>query len=453
LHSEIVLRMDGVWKRFRRGELFDSLRDAIPALAAKLIGRRRDVSTRSREFWALSDISLALGRGEALGIIGHNGAGKSTILKLLSGVLKPNKGAITVNGSLSALIEVGAGFHPDLTGRENIYLNGAILGLLRAEVTRKFDQIVEFSGLAEFLDTPVKRYSTGMYARLGFSVAAHVNSDILIVDEVLSVGDFLFQQRCMERMKEVVAHGTAVVFVSHNLDAVANFCTRAILLDHGRVAREGNAPDVITAYMEAGRTAPIDGQAKHAFVSGVVIRDQNGPRATFHAGDDAWLDVDVTANKRCERLSFALYLRNQRGFEVFHTSTIRLGLPPLTIEPGETRTITVHLKLHLAGGPFHVGVRLYKYDFTMNKGGDGAPLLTEEYDERYPLSTFVVSSPIYVGEVANLYPDIAFGSAANFRSIPERRFDDPASDAVNGFDAHNRLERLARVIPDPACRQ
>ena len=156
--------MNGVSKRFRKGELFDSLRDALPALAANLVRRGNRINPSKHEFWALKDIAFSVGRGEALGIIGHNGAGKSTMLKLLSGLLKPTKGTIEVNGSLSALIEVGAGFHPDLTGRENIYLNGAILGLSRSEVRKKFDQIVEFSGLAEFLDTPVKRYSTGMYA-------------------------------------------------------------------------------------------------------------------------------------------------------------------------------------------------------------------------------------------------------------------------------------------------
>ena len=166
-----MLRMDGVSKRFRKGELFDSLGNALPALAAKLDGPDEESRCPSpREFWALKDISFSVQRGEALGIIGHNGAGKSTILKLLSRLIKPTSGMINVNGSLSALIEVGAGFHPDLTGRENIYLNGAILGLSRSEVAKKFDQIVEFSGLSEFLDTPVKRYSTGMYARLGFSV-------------------------------------------------------------------------------------------------------------------------------------------------------------------------------------------------------------------------------------------------------------------------------------------
>ena len=225
--SDVALELDHIWKKFRKGEIYDSLRDWIPAFVGKMMGREASGDVSTREFWALKEISLSVKRGEVLGIIGHNGAGKSTMLKILSGVLKPTRGVMRVNGKLSALIEVGAGFHQDLTGRQNIYLNGTILGMSRAEIGKKFDQIVAFSGLEEFLDTPVKRYSTGMYARLGFSVAAHVDPDILIVDEVLSVGDYAFQNRCMERMKEVVRSGAAVMFVSHNLHAVVSLCTRA----------------------------------------------------------------------------------------------------------------------------------------------------------------------------------------------------------------------------------
>ena len=366
--------MNGVSKRFRKGEVFDSLRDILPALTGKITGRRQRGAASRREFWALKDISFSVGRGEALGIIGHNGAGKSTILKLLSRLIKPTNGTIEIDGSLSALIEVGAGFHPDLTGRENIYLNGAILGLSRAEVTRKFDQIVEFSGLAEFLDTPVKRYSTGMYARLGFSVAAHVDSEILIVDEVLSVGDYMFQKRCLERMKEIVAQGSAIVFVSHNLDAVATFCNRAILLDHGRIVEEGDPQDVIEAYMELGQTKPTDVRATEAFVSRVVIRDEHGPKTRFQAGDDVWIEIDVTANKRCDRLSLAVYLRNERNIEAFFASTIRLGMPPVTIDAGETKTFTVHLKLHLVGGTFELGTLVYRNDFKLTKSPEGDAL-------------------------------------------------------------------------------
>src|ERR1700686_3068165 len=186
-----AIEFNNVWKKFKRGEKFDSLRDLIPSMA-KMVFATRKADLQDKEFWAVRDVSFQIGRGDALGIIGPNGSGKSTALKLLSGILKPDKGTLSVRGRLSTLIELGAGFHPDLTGRENIYLNGTILGMRRAEIDRKFDAIVEFSGLAGFIDTPVKRYSTGMYARLGFSVAAHVDPDILIVDEVLSVGDIVF---------------------------------------------------------------------------------------------------------------------------------------------------------------------------------------------------------------------------------------------------------------------
>jgi len=216
----------------------------------------------------------------------------------------------------------------------------------------------------------------------------------------------------MERMKEVIARGSAIVFVSHNLDAIASFCTRAILLDHGRVAAEGSPRDVITAYMQKGQAAAGDTQSKDVFISRLVTRDRSGPRTTFQAGDDVWIDVDVTANKRCERLSFAVFLRNRQNIEVFHTSTIRLGLPSLTLEAGETRTFTVHLKLHLAGGAFHIGARVYKYEITITRNLDDSPLETETYDERYPLGTLIVSSPTHVGELANLYPVMEVSATA-----------------------------------------
>ena len=417
--------MNGVSKRFRKGEVFDSLRDVLPALTGKLIERRRRGAPSPREFWALKDISFSVARGEAVGIIGHNGAGKSTILKLLSRLIKPTNGTIETYGSLSALIEVGAGFHPDLTGRENIYLNGAILGLSRAEVTRKFDQIVEFSGLAEFLDTPVKRYSTGMYARLGFSVAAHVDSEILIVDEVLSVGDYMFQKRCLERMRDIVAQGSATVFVSHNLDAVATFCNRAILLDHGRVVEEGEPQEVIEAYMELGRIKPTEVQATEAFVSRVVIRDQDGPRTRFQTGDDVWIEVDVTANKRCERLSLAVYLRNERNVETFFASTVRLGIPPVTVDAGETKTFTVHLTLHLVGGTFELGTLVYRNDLTLTKSPEGSALLGQKYDDRFPIGTLLVAAPIDLGGVANLYPEFEVTDAPS-STCCSRRLPQPA---------------------------
>ena len=202
----------------------------------------------TQEFWALKDVSFHVNQGEVLGIIGHNGAGKSTLLKILSRITKPTVGEVRLRGRVGSLLEVGTGFHPELTGRENIFLNGAILGMRRHEIQSKFDQIVEFAEIEQFLDTPVKRYSSGMYVRLAFAVAAHLEPEILIVDEVLAVGDLSFQRKCMGRMREVGRSGSTILFVSHNMPAVEALCTRAILMDHGKVALDGAVHDLVQEY-------------------------------------------------------------------------------------------------------------------------------------------------------------------------------------------------------------
>jgi lipopolysaccharide transport system ATP-binding protein len=226
-----------------------SLASGAKALMRRVLRRRRFGDDDA--FWALRDLCFAVGPGEALGIIGPNGAGKSTALKLLAGILRPDEGDIDVRGRVAALIEVGAGFHGDLTGRENVYLNGAILGMTRGEIRRKFDDIVAFAGIEAFLDMPVKRYSSGMYARLGFSIAAHVEPDVLLVDEVLSVGDAMFRLRCEERMQAMLHGGTAVVFVTHNLDQMEHVCRRAVVLDSGCSTFVGAARDAVSHYMRA----------------------------------------------------------------------------------------------------------------------------------------------------------------------------------------------------------
>ncbi len=200
------------------------------------------------EFWALKDVSIEVDQGEAIGIIGHNGAGKSTMLKILTGIMEPTSGRVRTRGRVSALIEVGAGFHQEMTGRENVYLNGSILGMSRQEITKKFDAIVAFAQLERFIDMPVKRYSSGMYARLGFSVAAHLDPDILIVDEVLSVGDAAFQKRCLDHMLKLKEGGCTIVFVSHNLQAVATMCTRGAVLAEGQLYYLGTAGEAIMKY-------------------------------------------------------------------------------------------------------------------------------------------------------------------------------------------------------------
>ena len=243
------LAFDGVWKQFRRGQAHDSLRDLLPAMARRLVGRRAPDQKASKMFWALRDLSFEVKPGEVLGIIGHNGAGKSTALKLLNRIMEPTAGAVRTQGRIGALIEVSAGFHQDLTGRQNIYLQGAIMGMRKAEVERKFDEIVAFSGVEDFLDTPVKRYSSGMNARLGFSIAAHLEPDILIIDEVLAVGDAAFQQKAFGRIKQMATGGAPVVLVSHQLDRIAELCTKAILLDHGSVRSEGTPAHCIGNYL------------------------------------------------------------------------------------------------------------------------------------------------------------------------------------------------------------
>jgi ABC-type polysaccharide/polyol phosphate transport system ATPase subunit len=246
---EPSIYFENVWKKFHRGEHHDTLRDVLRSFGRRAVARDR-TTDKPDEFWALQDMSFEVKPGETLGIIGGNGAGKSTALKLLTRILRPNRGSIRVHGRIGALIEVSAGFHGDLTGRENIFLQGTLMGMRKSTIEEKFDEIVEFSGISEFLDTPVKRYSSGMNARLGFSIAVHLDPDVLIVDEVLAVGDFRFQQRAFARLQELAQGGRPVVIVSHQLDRIAQLCSKAVLLVAGRVHATGTASECITAYLE-----------------------------------------------------------------------------------------------------------------------------------------------------------------------------------------------------------
>lgn len=246
------LLFDRVWKKFHRGQIHDSLRDLIPAVAKRLIGRGdSDKELSSGDFWAVRDLSFEVRAGQTLGIIGPNGCGKSTTLKMLTRIIAPSRGYCEARGRVGTLIEVSAGFHGDLTGRENVFLQGAIMGMRSADIVRKFDQIVEFSGIAESIDTPVKRYSSGMNARLGFSIAVHLEPDILIIDEVLAVGDMSFQERAFGRISELANSGIPVIMVSHQLDRIAELCTDCILLDRGAVVTRGTASEAIAAYVQS----------------------------------------------------------------------------------------------------------------------------------------------------------------------------------------------------------
>jgi lipopolysaccharide transport system ATP-binding protein len=247
--SNIAIRVDHLSKLYHLGraqQRHDTLRDALVSMF-----KRANVGTseRSEDLWALKDVSFEVKAGEAIGIIGRNGAGKSTLLKVLSRITEPTSGRAEIHGRIASLLEVGTGFHPELTGRENIYLNGAILGMHRGEIERKFDQIVAFAEIERFLDTPVKRYSSGMYVRLAFAVAAHLEPEILLVDEVLAVGDAAFQKKCLGKMGDVAKEGRTILFVSHNMLAMQSLCQRVVWLDNGQVTKEGEAVQVVSDYL------------------------------------------------------------------------------------------------------------------------------------------------------------------------------------------------------------
>jgi lipopolysaccharide transport system ATP-binding protein len=250
--APIVIEAEGLSKRYRLGQLqagYDTLRDTIAHGANRLLSREHRPA--AEEIWALDDVSFQVEQGEVLGVIGPNGAGKSTLLKILTRITTPTRGAAVIRGRVGSLLEVGTGFHGELTGRENIYLNGSILGMRRREINRKLPEIIQFSGVEKFIDTPVKRYSSGMYVRLAFSVAAHLEPEILLVDEVLAVGDAEFQRRCLGRMEELSSHGRTVLFVSHQMQVLARLCDRAILLREGRVVQDGPSDQVVAHYLQA----------------------------------------------------------------------------------------------------------------------------------------------------------------------------------------------------------
>lgn len=393
--SDVALRMEHVYKKFRKGEIYNSLRDLVPALTGKMFRQSELDAGDKREFWALNDISFEVKQGEALAIVGNNGAGKSTILKILSRIMRPTRGNMIVNGRLSALIEVSAGFHQDLTGRENIYLNGTILGMSKSEIDSKLDQIIAFSGIEQFIDTPVKRYSSGMYARLGFSVAAHVDPDVLIVDEVLSVGDYVFQQKCLKRMKEVIAEGATVLFVSHNLKSVAEFCPQSLLLDRGRMVKLGQTHEVISSYLNRTRNDHAELAAgKPAAITKVTMRNVTGESSRFESGEKAWIDIDVKAYKRVAKLSVSLYISDEQYMSVFDTSIERLGHGNVTLEAGETYRCTFELTISLARGLYHPSILLYRYD------------TQTEYDRWAPALSVYVNSNDGVRGIANCFPEV-----------------------------------------------
>jgi lipopolysaccharide transport system ATP-binding protein len=350
---------DGVWKKFRRGPAHDSLRDFIPSLFRRALNGRSD-DLEEQEFWALRKISFEVHPGDALGIIGPNGAGKSTVLKLLSRILKPNRGRCEIRGRFGALIEVAAGFHPDLTGRENIYFQGAIMGMKRAEIKRKLDEIIDFAGIGEFIDTPVKRYSSGMEARLGFSIAGHLDPDVLLVDEVLAVGDLSFQKRCVDRMQEKLASGVAVVFVSHNLPAVMNLCPRTLVLSRGQRLFEGSSENAVEFYTKASGQGPdpIRGEDALFRLQEVTLRQASGDPADVIAPHVACeLEVLLVALSDPPPLSVGVTFERTRDlFRCFRAATEDLGHELIHVTEGQGIRMVFRFRAHFSRGHYRINV-------------------------------------------------------------------------------------------------
>jgi len=329
MSDDIVIKVEGLSKLYMLGQTlqpYGTLRHAIQNAATAPLrwikaARKHKAGPDSAEFWALKDVSFTVNRGDVVGILGRNGAGKSTLLKILSRITEPTTGRVGVKGRVASLLEVGTGFHPELTGRENIYLNGAILGMTRAEIRRKFDEIVAFAGIEKFLDTPVKRYSSGMYVRLAFAVAAHLEPEILIVDEVLAVGDSEFQKKCIGKMKEVTANGRTVLFVSHNLPAVAALCRKGILLKEGRLILTDTAENTIARYKKEGMSDEDTGVA-----TAMTARSGTGthrleyvqPTASeFPARTPLIFRARIRQFRDDAKFHYSLHFRNEADDEIF----------------------------------------------------------------------------------------------------------------------------------------
>jgi lipopolysaccharide transport system ATP-binding protein len=342
-----------VSKRFRTGRHHTSLRDLLGAWTSRPTGDARD-----DEFWALRDVTLDFAPGEALGIIGPNGAGKSTILKLLTGILRPTQGTIAVAGRIGALIELAAGFHPDLTGRENVYLQGAVMGMRRRDVQSHFDEIVAFADLAPFIDTPVKRYSSGMSAGVGFAIAAHLDPDLLLIDEVLAVGDRRFQERAMQHVRLTLSRGVPVVLVTHQLQYVTEFCTRAVLLARGVVRCSGTAAECVQAYLNGGEDVLV-ASAEPPPVQIDDLRVLPGDRIA--AGDAVQVRLHVAATRPdAPRVAIALRVRALPGEELmFFTSTARAGL---TLPASGSCRVEFSLRAHLAPGVYRIETCLVDHE-------------------------------------------------------------------------------------------
>jgi ABC-type polysaccharide/polyol phosphate transport system ATPase subunit len=365
-----LIQARAISKRYKIGQNFPTLRSALSSFRKP---------QPDKYHWAVKDVSFELHAGDAMGIIGPNGAGKTTILKILSHVVRPTHGDLKINGRFSALIELGAGFHQDLTGRENIFLNGAILGMSRAEIKARFDQMVDFAGIGEYLDTPVKRYSSGMYARLGFAVAAHVDPQVLLVDEVLAVGDYAFQMKCYARMDQLRARGTALIFVSHNFEAVRRVCNRGLVMYRGEPIYQGSASEAVVAYSTAIRQSARaqhsalpteDGLSQQvmtfdAEIQNVKLLDAAGQTiSAIQSGAPAIIAIEACFHKNVSQPVFSLNIRTPDGRLVYDTTTRWLDVPTPDFTAHERCRVDFAIQMPLLDGEYQIDVDIADAGFS-----------------------------------------------------------------------------------------
>lgn len=401
--EELAIKIEHVSKEYRLGAIGGgTLRGDLQSWAARMKGKEdpnskigSDAARHAGEkFLALDDVSFDVKKGEALGIIGHNGAGKSTLLKLLSRVTAPTKGTISYNGRIASMLEVGTGFHPELTGRENVYMNGAILGMTKAEISRKFDQIVEFAEMEKFIDTPVKRYSSGMYVKLAFAVAAHLDSEIMVMDEVLAVGDMKFQQKCLGKMGDAAnSEGRTVLYVSHNMNTIRQLCTRCIVLDHGRLVFDGDTERAIdiyaqTAVQELQQVVDLEGKKHTGVPHNPVIRmtqlQFDKPKATYFVGDEAKLTFLLDTFQKRNDLMLRLVLTAPDDTPVAMATTVKpfsaneksisVKMPLIGLAPGKYKLKPAIYLINEYGAEQHLDVIINAATFLIRQREDGTKL-------------------------------------------------------------------------------
>ncbi|PYT09210.1 MAG: ABC transporter ATP-binding protein [Acidobacteria bacterium] len=378
-----VIRVENISKKYIIGHRANGHRTLRDVLAGALSFRPLR-NSQSETFWALKDVAFEVTQGEVVGIIGRNGAGKSTLLKILSRITEPTAGRVRIRGRVASLLEVGTGFHPELTGRENVFLNGAILGMSRAEINRKFDEIVAFAEVEKFLDTPVKRYSSGMYIRLAFAVAAHLEPEILIVDEVLAVGDAQFQKKCLGKLSDVAKEGRTVLFVSHNIGAVRKLCSRTILLDSGKVVSQGDTLEILGMYLGGFRehqnvflVPPPEDSTISAQARKVTIQNGNcDPGALVQVGAAWEISVDFVVYRQLEHFIVAIGLNTMEDNWVRTSWSVAREL-----QPGEYTATFREETVFFGSGRYRIAVGLSEYERTLHYVEDVGLLEIAPYSE------------------------------------------------------------------------